>query len=159
MRRLLFAAAILIGLAAPALAQSTSGAATAANREPQAIAGFAKSVEQVLAARGARVAIVARIGRDPKEMPAGLRYTHVGFWIYSQVQTSDGRVQPGYAAFNLYQDDADGNRSYLKQDFPFDFFADVYELRAGVIIPTPELQARLLQTIDSPVYAGLHNPA
>lgn len=159
MRRLLFTAAILIGMAAPALAQSTSGAATVANREPAAIAGFAKGVEQVLAAHGARVAIVARIGRDPKEMPEGLSYTHVGFWVYSQVQTSDGRTQPGYAAFNLYQNDADGNRSYLKQDFPFDFFSDVYQLRAGVIIPSPELQARLLQTIDSPVYARLHNPA
>ncbi|HUN53115.1 MAG TPA: DUF2145 domain-containing protein [Candidatus Sulfotelmatobacter sp.] len=159
MRRLLLAAAILLGMAAPAAAGPSSSAASAPTRPAAEIAAFAKSVEQALASRGVHVAIVARIGRDPRELPEGLSYTHVAFWVYATIRTRDGGVAPGYAVFNLYQDDSNGNHSSLKQDFPVDFFADVYQLRAGVIVPTPELQARLLQTIASPTYAHLHNPA
>ena len=36
---------------------------------------------------------------------------------------------------------------------------DAYQLRAGIIIPAPELQARLLSIINSPTYPKLHNPA
>ena len=38
------------------------------------------------------------------------------------------------------------------------FFASVSQLRAEVIVPSPELQARLLRTIASPTYAKRHNP-
>lgn len=44
-------------------------------------------------------------------------------------------------------------------DFPVDFFAGVQKLKAGIVIPTPELQRRLLATIQSDVYRDLHVPA
>ena len=46
----------------------------------------------------------------------------------------------------------------MVQDYPFDFFRSVQELKAGIIIPKPKLQRRLLEVITSPAYARLHNP-
>ncbi len=100
--------------------------------------------------RGARVAILARVGRPPAEMPEGMHFTHVSFAVYSQITTFNGRIVPGYAIYNEYQSNEKPDTSSLVQDFPVDFFAGVATLEAGVIIPSPELQKRLLQTIASP---------
>lgn len=126
--------------------------------KPEQIVAFAKKVERTMAAEGARVAIIARMGRPLSEMPPGMHYTHVGFAVYSEITTADGRSLPGYAIQNLYQLDDAPDRSHLVQDYPVDFFSDVSELEAGIIIPSPELQKRLLKVIASPVYKNLHNP-
>ena len=137
-------------------------AGSQANAEPQLpveeIASFAKKVEKEVAARGARVFILARAGRPAAEMPKGFHYSHVAFGIYSMIETADGRTIPGYAIYNLYQDDEKLDSSKLVQDYPVDFFAGVYELKTGIIIPKPELQKRLLQVIASESYRSLHNP-
>lgn len=125
---------------------------------PEQIIAFAKKVEKSIADKGARVAIVARMGRPASELPEGMHFTHVGFAVYSQITTKDGRKVPGYAMYNLYQDDKHPDISKLVQDYPVDFFSGVVELDAGVIIPSPELQKRLLQVMTSPTYAALHNP-
>ena len=119
---------------------------------------FSKQVEKSLAARGARVAIIARIGRPLAEMPEGMHFTHVSFAVYSQITTADGRKIPGYAIYNDYQRDEQPDTSSLVQDFPVDFFAAVAVLEAGILIPSAELQKRLLDTINSPVYRQLHDP-
>ena len=122
------------------------------------IATFSKHLENTLALHGARVAIVARSGRHDKDLPAGVRYTHVAFAVYSVIETENGDKQPGYAMYNLYQDAEKQNQSYLVQDYPFDFFAAVPTLRSGIVIPVPELQQRLLNTITGGTYQKLHNP-
>lgn len=122
------------------------------------IADFAKKVEKVLAERGARVAVIARVGRDRSELPEGINFTHVAFAVYSQITTADGRKIPGYTMYNLYQRGDEPDRSDLIQDYPVDFFAGVEVLEAGIIIPTPELQKRLLAVLISPTYQELHNP-
>ena len=119
---------------------------------------FSKQVEKTLASKGARIAILARIGRPPAELPEGMHFTHVSFAVYSQVTTTDGRNIPGYAIYNLYQSNEKPDTSSLVQDFPVDFFAGVAVLEAGVIIPSAELQKRLLETIASPTYQKLHDP-
>ena len=119
---------------------------------------FSKQVEKTLASKGARVAIVARVGRPAAELPDGMHFTHVSFAVYSQVTTADGRNIPGYAVYNEYQSDEKPDTSSLIQDFPVDFFAGVAVLEAGVIIPSAELQKRLLDTITSPTYQKLHDP-
>lgn len=119
---------------------------------------FAKKVEKALAAKGARVAILARMGRPLSEMPEGMRFTHTAFAVYSEITTADGRKVPGYAIYNLYQEDKNPDVSKLAQDFPVDFFAGVSVLEAGIIVPSPELQKRLLEVIASPTYATLHDP-
>jgi len=122
------------------------------------IATFSKHLENTLPLHGARVAIVARSGRRDKDLPAGVRYTHVAFAVYSVIETENGDKQPGYAMYNLYQDAEKQNQSYLVQDYPFDFFAAVPTLRSGIVIPVPELQQRLLNTITGGTYQKLHNP-
>jgi hypothetical protein len=119
---------------------------------------FSKKVEKTLAQKGARVAIIARVGVPLKDLPEGIHFTHTAFAVYSDITTADGRHVPGYAIYNLYQRAKEPNISDLVQDFPVDFFAGVPVLKAGLIIPSPELQRRLLQTISSPVYKELHNP-
>lgn len=122
------------------------------------VATFSDRVQKDLAARGVHVAIVARMGRDPSQMPNGVRYTHVSFWVMSQIKTADGRTGTGYRAYNLYQDSKNSSRSDLVQDSPADFFAGAYRLDAGIIIPDSRLQKKLLKVIASPTYAALHNP-
>jgi hypothetical protein len=122
------------------------------------VAAFSNRVQQDLAARGAHVAIVARMGRNPDLLPAGVRYTHVSFWVLSQIKTADGKTGTGYRAYNLYQQGQNGTRSKLVQDSPADFFAGAYRFDAGIIIPDIRLQKKLLAVITSPTYAKLHNP-
>ena len=47
---------------------------------PQAaVATFANRVQQDFASRGASVAIIARMGHDPAQMPNGILYTSLAF--------------------------------------------------------------------------------
>jgi hypothetical protein len=126
--------------------------------KPEEIVAFSKKVEKSLAQKGARVAVLARVGRPRNQLPPGFAYTHVAFAVYSQITTSDGRQVPGYAIYNLYQRDKEPSISDLIQDFPVDFFSGVQVLEAGITIPSPELQRRLLNVIASPAYKQLHVP-
>lgn len=119
---------------------------------------FSNTVQTDLAQRGAHVAIVARVGRDPKDLPNGIDFTHVGLWVLSDVTKDDGTTYRGYRVWNLYQRADDPGISDLIQDGPVDFFAGAERLRAGVIVPKPALQQRLLSVLNSPAYARLHNP-
>jgi hypothetical protein len=142
---------------AAGFSSSSSSETEQAHFTPEQIIKFAKKVEKTLADKGARVAIVARMGRPIDELPEGMHFTHVGFAVYSEITTQDGRKVPGYAMYNLYQEDAHPDVSDLMQDFPVDFFSGVAVLEAGIIIPSAELQKRLLETIASPTYAKLHD--
>ena len=119
---------------------------------------FANRVQQDLAARGANVAIVSRMGRNPNVLPDGVTYTHVAFWVYSQTTRADGSTGRGYQVYNLYQESGNDTRSSLVQDSPADFFAGAHRLDAGIIIPDVRVQEKLLSVIASPTYAALHNP-
>lgn len=119
---------------------------------------FSKKVERSIAEKGATVAIVSRVGRPESELPEGVKYTHVAFWVYSDITTPDGRKLKGYQVYNLYQREKEKNVSDLINDFPVDFYAGVYTLKSGIIIPKPSLQKKLLDLIDSPQYQKLHNP-
>lgn len=121
------------------------------------VATFADRVQQDLAARGAHVAIVSRVGRDPRQLPYGINYTHVSFWVYSQIKHADGRKGRGYQVYNLYQKSDNDTRSDLVQHSPAEFFAGAHKLDAGVIIPDIRLQKKLLKVIVGPTYASLHN--
>jgi len=155
-RNIVVFALVSMGMTLPASAGSNANAEP--QFEAQQIVDFAKKVEKTVAARGARVIILARAGRPASELPPGFHYTHVAFGVYSMIRTSDGRTVPGYAIYNLYQREKEPKVSDLVVDYPVDFFAGVYELKTSVIIPKPALQARLLQVIGSDTYRKLHNP-
>jgi hypothetical protein len=155
-RRILLAAAIALAIPAEVQARDSS-AAGAPTRPVEATAAFSKKVERALAERGARVAIVARMGREPETMPPGFAYTHVGIWVHASVGLEGGAAN-GYAVYNLYQRDDEPDVSDLKQDFPFDFFATAVRMQSAAIVPIPEVEERLLRVLASPTYAKLHNP-
>ena len=119
---------------------------------------FSKRVERVLAAHRADVAIVARVGRPRKSLPEPLRFTHVGIAVYSQIETTQGQRLPGYIFYNLYQARTNKLTSYLAQDSAVNFFAQVVELEAGILIPNGEIQRRLREFVTSAQYEALHRP-
>ncbi|HCY87440.1 MAG TPA: DUF2145 domain-containing protein [Desulfobacteraceae bacterium] len=145
-------------LAIPPVQAGSSQAEGEAYFDADTIIGFSKRVEKSLAANGARVAIISRVGRPRTQLPEGVRFTHTALAVYSKITTSDGRNVPGYAIYNLYQKSGRPDKSHLVKDYPVDFFAGVQVLEAGVIIPTPDLQRRLLDVVASDTYQNLHNP-
>ena len=164
MRRLAaLAFAAAVGLAAaPAVAQDSSARAVAAHFTAPEAAGFSKQIEKDLASRGARLAMVFRTGRPRAQLPDGIAYTHGAFWIYRTITTAEGKSVSGYAVYNLYAGDGVAwpkTQSRLVQDFPFDFARGSAVDDVAVIIPSPEMQRRILDVVDSPTYERLHNPA
>ncbi len=150
---------ISFSVSAQGFSSSSSAASEVAHFKPEQIISFSKKVERTLGSSGARVAIIARMGRPVSELPEGMRFTHVAFAVYSEITTVDGEKVTGYAIHNLYQQEARPDVSDLVQDFPVDFFAGVSTLEAGLIIPSPQLQERLLSVIASPTYKQLHQPS
>ena len=150
-------------LATPTRAQdSVSTSAAASHFTPEEVARFSKQIENDLAGRGARVAVVFRAGRARETLPKGIAYTHGAFWVYRDVRTVEGTVEPGYAVYNLYAGDGKAwpkTMSRLVQDFPFNFTSGSSVDDVAVIIPSPEMQRRILGVIDSSTYAALHNPS
>lgn len=121
------------------------------------IATLAKGVERVLAAKRVRVAIISRVGLVENILPEGVNYSHAGFAVYSRIKTTDGRMVPGYAVYNLYQGEKRDGHSYLAQDYPVDYFSVAQVLDAGIVIPNEKLQTALSRTIMSKDYSSLHN--
>jgi hypothetical protein len=161
MNRRLFACVLAAALAcdplqAAVFSPNAAQVTEAPHFQADQVVALAKKLERELAARGAHVAIISRVGRPPEEMPPGMHYTHAGFAVYSEIAIADGRRVKGYAVYNAYQGDAEPDTSALVQDYPADFFAAVVRLETAVIVPSPELQRRLLEVIQSPTYRALH---
>jgi hypothetical protein len=118
---------------------------------------FAKSVELFAAKQGARAFIIGRVGRPEKDLPEGITFTHTAVAVYSSITLDTGETVKGYAIHNLYQKEGQSDKSELVIDYPVDFFWGVNTLKAGIIIPTPELQQRIVKVIASGKDKQLHN--
>jgi hypothetical protein len=151
---LVFSLSILACSPACAGSQQYSGESKFSTEQ---LAEFAKQVEKVAGAKGARALIVGRLGTPQSELPERIQFTHVGLAIYSRIDTSEGKTLYGYAIHNLYQNPNDLDHSSLVTDYPIDFFAGAVELKAGIIIPKRELQIRLIAAIESGANKRLHN--
>ena len=125
--------------------------------EPEAIVTFAKDVEKYAASKGARAFIIARVGRPQKDLPKGIEFTHTAIAIYSDITLDSGEVVQGYAIHNLYQRNEKPDRSFLMTDYPVDFFWSSHDLKAGILIPTEDMQLRLIEMITSGKNKELHN--
>jgi hypothetical protein len=160
------AAAVLAGCATsqgdasnPFADSGFSAQAAGAYLTGEQAATFSKQVERDLAAKGARLAIVFRTGRPRSELPDGISYTHGAFWTFVPITLEDGRTINGYAVYNLYHGDGKTlakDKSYLHQDFPVDFVAATAVDDVAVIVPSPEMQRRILAIMASPTYEKLH---
>lgn len=155
--------ALCLALLMPLGARAGSGGANldgvAKYGEP-AIRDFTLRLNDELDRRSVTVALLARAGRARSELPPGIAYTHVAFAVFEAVRTPAGTVGHTYTVYNLYQG-AGGrdDRSYLAQDFTYDFLAGILEPDIAVCVPVPDLQQQLLAVLRSPAYAALHNPA
>jgi hypothetical protein len=133
--------------------------APASHLTAEQAAAFSKQVERDLADKGTRLAIVFRTGETRDMLPDGISYTHGAFWTFVPISLDDGRVINGYAVYNLYHGDGKTlamDKSYLHQDFPIDFVAPSAVDDIAVIVPTAEMQRRILSIMDSPTYRALH---
>ena len=126
--------------------------------EVKQVSTFAKQVEKYAASKGARVFIIARVGRFEKSLPKGVIFTHTALAVYSDIELRDGNIVKGYAIHNLYQNSEKLDLSTLVTDYPLDFFMGAFTLKAGIIIPEPALQQRLLTLISRGDDKLLHNP-
>ncbi|EPJ49553.1 MAG: hypothetical protein OFPI_24530 [Osedax symbiont Rs2] len=142
-------------LSMPAIAGSRSQGS--ALYSPEQIANFAKQVERYAAQQGARAFIIGRIGRAPEDLPKGIQYTHTAVAIYSSITLKSGQSAKGYVIHNLYQRNGQANKSDLVTDYPVDFFWGAQRLTAGISIPTPALQQKLLEIYSSAAPEKLHN--
>tara|TARA_B110000211_G_C14093395_1_gene560986 strand:- start:5530 stop:6330 length:801 start_codon:yes stop_codon:yes gene_type:complete len=118
---------------------------------------FAKQVEQYAAEQGARAFIIARVGRPESELPDGIKFTHTAIALYSEISLSSGEKVKGYAVHNLYQKAGQRDKSELVVDYPVDFFWGVSSLKAGIIIPTVDVQQRIIEVIASGKDKKIHN--
>lgn len=122
------------------------------------IISFAKAVEKFAAKHHARAFILSRLGQAQSSLPDGIEFTHTAIAIYSEISLDDGSKANGYAIYNLYQNADDAKRSQLVMDYPVDFFWGVHELKSGIIIPSEEVQTRLIEAIQKNYHVTLHNP-
>ncbi len=150
-------ALLLLSLAAVNSAFAGSNQATAPKHSAKEITQFAKQVEKYAASQGARAFIIARVGRPVKDLPKGIKFTHTAIAVYSSIQLANGETAKGYAIHNLYQKAGKLDTSTLVIDYPTDFFWGVQELKAGIIIPSPDLQQRMISAIASGQNNAIHN--
>ena len=148
-----FAAMVVITL--PTFAGSAQN--TDSQFSVEAVDKFAKEVELFAAKEGARVFIIGRVGRAEKDLPKGIKFTHTAIAVYSSITLDSGESVKGYAIHNLYQKEDQLDKSELVIDYPVDFFWGVNSLKAGIIIPTPNLQQRILAVIAKGKDKQLHN--
>jgi hypothetical protein len=147
--------AVLVTISMPIFAGSTQSADI--QFPAKAVDKFAKEVELFAAKEGARAFIIGRVGRPEKDLPKGISFTHTAIAIYSSITLDSGEDVKGYAIHNLYQKEDQLNKSELVIDYPVDFFWGASSLKAGIIIPTPDLQQRILEVIAIGKDKQIHN--
>jgi len=113
---------------------------------------LAERTLKALDASGAEVVILARAGQDLSKY--GLRYSHLGF-AYQQPDGTGGHVwrvlhklnQCGTAVSAIY-----------RQGLGEFFLDDLWRFEAAWVVPTPEVQARLMDVLrDEPRAIQLHH--
>jgi hypothetical protein len=110
---------------------------------------LAEHTAKALDQSGAQVVMLARIGQNLSEY--GLRYSHFGFAYRdgSQWRVVHKLNQCGTAHAAIY-----------RQGLGEFFLDDLYEYESALVVPTPEVQARLLPALkDNARLAQLNTPA
>jgi len=146
---------LMVAIALPSFAGSAQN--TEIQFTVEEVDKFAKDVELYAAKEGARAFIIGRVGRPEKDLPKGIKFTHTAVAIYSSITLDSGETVKGYAIHNLYQKEDQLDKSELVTDYPVDFFWGVNSLKAGIIIPTPDLQQRIIAAIANGNDKQTHN--
>ena len=141
--------------AALALTGAAAHAGRSCENKPPTVSAIQRSMllaehtAKQLDQSGARVVVLARVGQNLSEY--GLRYSHLGF---AYREGGQWRI-----AHKLNQCGT-ANGSVYRQGLGEFFLDDLYEYEAAVVVPTPEVQAKLLPTLrDNGKLAQLNNPS
>lgn len=165
MRSPRFACALLLTLV---------GAAAHAGRACETKAPRAQSVERAMAlaehtaqrldATGARVVVLARVGQDLSRH--GLRWSHLGF-AYRETPATDPTRPAVWRVVHKLNQCGTANSALYRQGLGEFFLDDLHDYEAGLMLLTPEVQARLLvalrdnvsvSRLDTPAYNMLAYP-
>lgn len=133
----------------PAHAGRTCEAKATSVASMQKALGLAERLLNHLDRSGAQVVVLARAGQDLRQY--GLRYSHLGYaW-------REGRTWRVVHKLNQCGTD----RAALYRQGLGDFFMDnPFDYEAGVVVLSPEVQARLLPVLKNPnALRTLHTPA
>jgi hypothetical protein len=152
-----FVALLILSLVMVNSAFAGSNQDTEPKHSAKEITQFAKKVEKYAASQGARAFIIARVGRPVKDLPKGIKFTHTAIAFYSSIALANGETAKGYAIHNLYQKQDKLDTSTLVIDYPTDFFWVAEELKSGIIIPSSDLQQRIINAIASGQNKAIHN--
>lgn len=144
------ALALVLALAATAAhagrhCESKPPSADAVQRSMQLAERTARALDQ----SGAQVVALARIGQNLSEY--GVRYSHFGF-----AYRDDGR----WRVVHKLNQCGTAQAAVYRQGLGEFFLDDLYRYEAGVVVPVPEVQARLLPALsDNARLAQLNTPA
>ncbi len=117
---------------------------------------MAEQTLNALDATGAKVVVLARAGQDLSRY--GLRYSHLGF----AYQVPDAQAPGGHVWRVLHKLNACGTAtaSVYRQGLGEFFLDDPWRYEAAWVVPTPEVQERLLALLaDWRRATALHSPA
>lgn len=114
--------------------------------------GLAERTYKALDASGAKVVILARAGQDLTQY--GLRYSHLGF----AYQTDDGEGHTVWRVLHKLNQCGTAVSAIYRQGLGDFFMDDLWRFEAAWIVPTPEVQDKLLAVLkDERRAVALHH--
>ena len=110
---------------------------------------FAKQVKETLELSGANLAMVGRIGSDQSKR--GVRYTHVGYVM------REHPAGPWTVVHELNQCGT-GTSELFDEGLANFYMDDLFDFETRIVIPSPEVQAKVAQSLLGPAKRELHEP-
>lgn len=151
LRRSFAQGAIVLALMLPAMANAGRNCDTTAPdaSKTQNAIRFAKQVKETLELSGANLAMVGRVGSDQSKR--GVRYTHVG---YVMREHPSG---PWTVVHELNQCGI-GTSELFDEGLANFYMDDLFDFETKIVIPSPEVQAKVAQSLLGPAKRELHEP-
>lgn len=141
--------ATLLAMPAAAMAGSDCSERSIGPAEMRNAVNMAHKTLKWLEASDAQVALIGRVGSDISEQ--GLRYTHMGAAVREHPK---GR----WLFVHLLNVCANDSSDIFDEGLINFFLDDLFAFEAAILIPEPQLQARLKEELLGPLVRTLHNP-
>lgn len=143
--------AIVLALMLPAMAHAGRNCDTTAPdaTKTQSAIRFAKQVKETLELSGANLAMLGRIGSDQSKR--GIRYTHVGYVM---------REHPAGAWTVVHELNqcGTGTSELFDEGLANFYMDDLFDFETRIVIPSPEVQAKVAHALLGPAKRELHEP-
>jgi hypothetical protein len=152
-------------VAALALTSATAHAGRSCENKPPTVDAIQRSMALAehtltqLDQSGAQVVVLARVGQNLSEY--GVHYSHLGFAYREGGKWRDGGQGPAvWRVVHKLNQCGTANGSVYRQGLGEFFLDDLYQYEAAVVVPAPEVQAKLLPALrDNAKLAQLNNPS